>query len=362
MLKILDRYIIGKFLSTFFFTVLIILMISMIIDFSEKVEKFIEEPITKAEIFLEYYPSFAMFIAGMLWPLFTLIAVIFFTSRLAANSEVISIFNAGVSFYRFLRPYLIAATFLMVLHLLGTHFLLPLSNQHQMRIVYTYLDKDEDKGKTRDVHLFVAPQTQAYIGYYRKQDSTARDFRLEHFVGNELVSMTKANRAEWLPETGKWRLYEYQVHTFDGLKEHLKVDLQGYIDTTLSLYPSDFVDYSGQQSMMTTPSLVKYIHQQRTRGAGNTRKYLLELHRRSAEPFTIWILTLIGVSLAARKVRGGVGLHLAIGIGLGAVYILLTKFTTVFAMGQAIPVLLGAWVPNLFFTSIALWLVSRAQK
>jgi len=360
--KILDWYIIKKFLATFFFTILIFLMIAVILDFSEKVEKFIEEPISNAEIILQYYPSFMLWIGGQLWSVCTLIAVIFFTSRMAYSSEIISIFNAGVSFNRLMRSYFLGAGFLTLLYLICTHFIMPIGEKYRQDITHKYIDKTDDKGKTANIHLFVAPGTKVFIGFYSKSDSTARDFRIEHFKGQELVSYTKADRAEWMPETKKWRLWDYSTHTFKGLREALKMHTAESIDTTLSLFPEDFVDYTSQQSMMTTPRLMKYIQQQNERGASNTRKYLFELYRRTADPATIFILTFIGMAIASRKVRGGFGFHLALGIGIGAIFVFLSKFTNVFALGQTIPVWLGAWLPNIVFSFVALRLIQTAQK
>jgi len=360
--RILDRYLFRKFLATFGFSLLILLMISVIIDFSEKIQIFLEEPITRREIWLEYYPSFMLFISGMLWPLFTLIAVMFFTSRMAGNSEIMAMLSAGMPFRRLLVPYLKAAGLLTGIHFLAGHFLLPWGQEHLLRITYQYIDKNEDKGKTRDVHLYIAPQTKVYVGYYRKYDSTARDFRIEQYAGQELVRLVKANNAVYRVESGKWRLTEYQVRTFDGLRETFRFSNTEPLDTTIQLLPDDFVDFSGQQGTMTSPQLLRYIRQQEERGAGNVRKYSLEWNRRNAEPFTVLILTLIGVSLAARKVRGGIGLHLAMGIGLGAVYILFSKFVKVFAMGNELSAPLAAWIPNLVFLVFASLSLRRAQQ
>lgn len=362
MLTILDRYIIKKFMSTFFFVVLIFTMISVVIDYSEKVEKFIEEPITMREIVLDYYPSFIIFIDGLLWPLFTLISVIFFTSRMAYNSEIISILNAGVSFRRFMRPYLISASVIAFLSLIGNHYFIPLGNKKRLDIQYTYLDKDKDKGKTRDVHMFVSPDTKIYINFYRKRDSTARNFRLEQYRDHELIKFIKATTAEWVGPPNQWRLRNYEIRTFNGLEEDLYVGRGEQLDTTFNLMPDDFVDYEEQQSMLTTGDLRTYINKQKERGIGNTTKYEIELYRRSADPFTAFILTFIGVSIAARKVRGGIGLHLALGIGLGAIFIFISRFSIVFATGQSIPPILGIWLPNLIFAGVAVWLMTRAQK
>lgn len=362
MLTILDRYIIKKFLSTFFFTVLIFTLISVVIDYSEKVEKFIEEPITRKEIVLDYYPSFIIFIDGLLWPLFTLISVIFFTSRMANNSEIISILNAGVSFRRLLRPYLLSALLIASLSYIGNHYFIPLGNKKRLNIEYTYFDHDKDKGKTRDVHMFVGPDTKVYINFYRKRDSSARNLRIEQYQDHELVNFIKATTAEWLGPPNRWRLRNYEIRSFDGLEEELIIGRGGQLDTTINLVPDDFVDYEAQQSMMITSELKAYINKHRARGVGNVLKYEIELYRRTADPVTAFILTIIGVSIAARKIRGGIGLHLALGIGLGAVFIFLSRFSIVFATGQTLPPLLGIWLPNLVFAAIALYLITRAQK
>ena len=362
MLKKLDRYIIKKFMRTFFFTVLIFTMISVFIDFSEKVENFVESGITNKQIFIDYFPNFILHIDGLLWPLFTLIAVIFFTSRMAYNSEIISIFNAGVSFRRFMVPYMISAVFAASLLLVANHYFIPKGNKTRLDIVHEYIWRDNDKGKTRDVHMFISPDTKIYVNFYRKRDSTANKFRMERFEDGELVYLLKAHTAKWKGYPNNWSLRNYEIRHFDGLDEELILGKGARLDTAFALTPDDFVDFLEQQTMMTTPQLRKHIQTMRNRGVGNTQKYEIELHRRTADAFTIFILAIIGMSIAARKVRGGMGLHLAVGIGLGALFIFLSRFSIVFATGQAIPVLLGIWIPNLVFSVVAIYLVSRAQK
>jgi lipopolysaccharide export system permease protein len=362
MLKTLDRYIIRKFLSTFFFTVLIFTLITVIIDFSEKVEDFIESDISRSEIWLQYYPTFIFFMYGMLFPLFTLIAVVFFTSRLANNSEILSILNAGVSFRRLLRPYLVAAIGIAAFHALASHYLVPAGNKIRLNIEQTYLDPNRDQGKTRNIHMFVSPDTKVYVNFWRRRDSTIRDFRLERFDSGELVYLLKAASAEWQGPPDKWRLRNYEIRTFNGMQESIVLGEGEQLDTTINLTPHDFVDYKEQQSMMTTPELQAYINRQLERGVGNTAKYEAELHRRTAEPVTVLILTLIGVAVAGRKVRGGLGLHLAVGIFLGAIFLILSRFSAVFAAGQALPVLISVWLPNIIFGGVAIYFIRRAQK
>lgn len=360
MLKQLDKYIIGKFLRTFFFTVLIFSMISVIIDFSENVERFIESPITAKQVAFYYYPNFVLFIVGLLWPLFTLIAVIFFTSRMASNSEIISIFNAGVGFKRFVRPYMIAASLLTLLHLAGNHFVIPIGNKVRLDLEHTYIHTNQDKGKKNNVHLFIAENTKVFVNEFR--NNIAFKFQLEFFdQQHQLTKLIKASRAEW-QQDNTWRLFNYQIRTFEGMQENLVVEDGQHLDMEINLQPQDFVDYKNQQTMMTTPQLVNYIQLLQERGAGNTKKYEIERYRRTAEAITIFILTIIGVAIASRKVRGGVGFHLAVGIGIGALFIFFSRFAMVFASGDTIPVLLGIWLPNILFGSIATYLVLKAQQ
>lgn len=361
-LKILDWYIIRKYLSTFLFTVLIFTMIATVIDFSEKVEDFIKEPCTKQQIIFEYYLNWIPYINSLLVPLYALIAVIFFTSRMAFNSEVISILNAGVSFNRLLVPYLSAASLITAALLIGNHFLIPVGNKTRLDFEHKYIWKNSDQGKTKDVHMFVSDDTKVYIRFYGKRDTTARDFRIERFKDDQLVYILKAEEASWKGYPNHWTLKNYEIRTFDGMRETLKLGKGKTIDTTLNLIPEDFVRYTNQKEMMPSADLLHFVKAEQNRGLSNTRVFAIEFHRRTAEPFTILILTVIGLAVAGRKVRGGMGLHLAIGIGLGALFIFLSKFSVTFATNRALPPIVGVWIPNLIFSGVAYWLTRRAQK
>ena len=363
MLKKLDRYIAGKFVKTFLFTVLIFSMISLIIDFSEKIERFIESGITKQQVVFEYFPTFLVFILGLLWPMITLISTIFFTGRMAGNSEILSMLNAGMSFRRLLRPYMIVAAVIMAIYLVGVHFVIPMSNHHRLWIERTYFGGDKDEGASRDVHFMVAPNTVAYFRVYRKRDSTASDLRLEHYVDNELASVLKARNARYIGPPHRWELTNYTIRTIgEGMEEELVNGTAASIDTLIDIGPTDFVDYEEQQFTLTTPELQAFINQQRRRGAGNVRKYEVEWARRTAEPFTIIILTLIGVSVAGRKTRGGIGIQLAIGMFIGALFVFLSRFISIISLSSPLPVLFTMWIPNVFFFMAALWFMARAQK
>ena len=362
MLKILDRYIIKKFLSSFLFVILIFSMMAVIIDFSQNVEEFIDEKLPAAQVAKEYYLNFIIFINGLLWPLFALISVIFFTSRLAYNSEIISILNAGVSFRRFIRPYLIGAGIIALTHLILNHFIIPISNKARLDFFHSYIMKESDKGNTRDVHMFIEPNTKIYVRDYFKRDSFARNFRLETFDQSRLRSFIEAEELRWMGRPNKWQLSNYEIHRFDSLGETIVVGGKAKLDTTFSLTPEDFVRYDDTREMIPSNRLSEFIEEERLRGVGNTKIYEIELYRRTADPFTIIIVTLIGVSVASRKVRGGMGLHLALGVALGAVFIFLSKFSITFATNEALSAFLGVWIPNIIFTLIALLLIMKAQK
>ncbi|MFK7772592.1 MAG: LptF/LptG family permease [Saprospiraceae bacterium] len=363
MLKKLDWYIIKKFLSTFFFTVLIITMISIIIDFSDKVEDFIEEEgITMKMIFVDYYFNWILWINGLLFPLGVLIAVVFFTSRMAFNSEIISIFNAGISFRRLMLPYLVAGGFLTILHLAGNHYVIPRANETHYNFQHTYIYKHSQKVNDANMHLFVGPNKKIYVEKYNKRDTSARNLRIEKVEKNQLTYLFKAGSAKWIGEPNKWKFKDYEVRTFNENKESLLIKKGAELDTTLNLTHLDFIYYNEDKEMMTTPHLLAFMETRRKKGKGNLKKYETELHRRTAEPFTILILTIIGLAVAARKVRGGMGLHLAIGVGIGALYIFLSKFSITFATNETLPPMLGVWMPNIIFFIVAVYLVSKAQK
>ena len=352
-----------KYITTFLFVVLIFTMIASIIDFSEKAKNFIEEPCTWDEILVDYYFGFWPYINALLLPLYALISVIFFTSRLATDSEIISILNAGVSFKRLLMPYMAAASLIAGVHLLANHFVVPIGNKSRLDFEHAYIWKHSDKGKTKNVHMFLGDREKVYIRYFSKKDSTAHDFRIEKFDEDlQLISYLHADKATWVDSTKKWRLRNYEQRTFRKTKEKFAVFKNKSIDTLLNLTPEDFVRFQNQKEMLASPELRYFIEAERGRGVSNTRIYEVELYRRTSEPITIIILTIIGVAIAARKVRGGIGLHLAIGIAIGAVFIFLSKFSVTFAVNNTLPPMIGVWMPNIVFAGVAAYLMSKAQR
>jgi len=359
-MKLLDQYIVRKYLSTVFFVLLIVTMISVAIDVSDKIQNFISRPCTVKEILFTYYPGFMIHMTGLLLPIYTLIGVVFFTSRLAFNDEILSILNAGVSFGRLLRPYLIGGCLVGGLHLTINHFLAPTFNKSRLWFEHTYIWLDQDKGKTSNVHILLEPEVKAYVRGYNKASKTASGLRLEHFQGNRVLSILDAETATFKKEPNHWELTNYSVRTFDGLRETFQKHILP-LDTAINLKPEDFVYFQNQNEEMTTPELYEVIARDRERGAFN-KSYEIEVHRRTADAATNIILTIIGLAVAGRKVRGGMGLHVAIAIGIGALFVLLSKFASSFASSGTVPVAVGMWIPNLIFMVVAAVLVTRAQK
>lgn len=360
--KVLDRYLIKKYFSTFFFSLLICTLISMAIDFSDKVKSFIEKPCTVKEILLDYFPGFILHMAGLLLPMYTLIAVVFFTSRLAFNSEILSILNAGVGFQRLMRPYLVVGCTIAALHLALNHFIIPEFNKSRLKFERSYVwTHGQDKGKTTNVHFLVAPDTKVFIRGYNKNSKTASGLRLEKFEGSRVLSILEADNAAWKAEPNRWQINNYSIRTFNGLRERYN-KYSVPLDTAINLSPQDFVWYHNQNEEMTSAELNEAIARDRSRGLANSKKYAIEVHRRTADAFTNIILTIIGLAVAGRKVRGGMGLHLAVGIGIGAGFILLSKFAVSFAASGTVPVMLGMWIPNIVFLAVAIWLAGKAQK
>ena len=210
--------------------------------------------------------------------------------------------------------------------------------------------------------MFIRPEEKVYVRFYKKKDSTALDIRLERFQDNQLVYMLKARKAEWIEPPYYWKLQNYEIREFDGMQEEIYIGQGESMDTIIHMTPQDFIYYDNQKERMLTPELKAEIAKEQSRGLNNTKTYFIEIYRRWADSITIIILTLIGLAVASRKVRGGMGLHLAIGIAIGAIFIFLSRFSTVFATNESLNPLFGVWLPNIVFTAVALWLLFRAQK
>ena len=363
MIKKLDRYIIKKYLITFVYTIILISMVSVAMDVSERIGKFISHDLGFKQVALEYYLHFIPWLNGELWPLFAFLSVIFFTSRMARDSEIIAMLSAGMNYTRILRPMLIGAAIVASLHWVGENYIIPKSTFHLNEFKSKYISRSIKKTLSNDVQFFISEQQKIYCRYFNPKDSTLKYFRLEEFdESGRLVSILKVDKLKYIKSTNKWRAKNYEMRSFNGLKEELSYGVAEQLDTTLNMYPSDFIRHSKQMEIMTTPELKEYITYEQLRGLDNTKRYTIESYKRTSGPFTIFILTLIGATIGTKKIRGGLGMHLAIGVALGATYVVLSKFSETFASNLSIPPLIGVWVPNILFIMVSIYLFQKAQK
>lgn len=314
------------------------------------------------EVLKGYYLPFVPWINGLMWPLFALIAVIFFTSRMAKNTEIIAMLSSGVSYNRILFPYFIASCILAGLFWTGKNYVIPHSNKIKNDFEYQHLTKKHTRTLNNDIHFFLSPGEKVHIRNYNKRDTSIRGFRIESFKGRQLVKTLKAQRVLLKKMPNEWTIKDYEIRTFDGLNESLVIAKGESIDTVMNLRPSDFFVNRKDKENMTTTALKEYIEREKGRGVGAPKSFLVELNQRNSEPFSIIILTVIGAAIASRKVRGGMGLHLAMGVVLGACYVIISQFSATFSNNLSLSPALGAWLPNIIFGILSLILIRYSQK
>jgi len=361
-LKTIDWYIIKKFVSTYLFTMGIFILIGILIDLSEKVNYFVDDGLSIGYIIKEYYLNFMIWMMIFLTPLFILIAVIYFTSRLSDQSEIIALRNAGMSFGQLFKPYLVTALGITILMLVTNHMILPLAQKSKVAFENKHIKKQKALKTIDNLHIYTSPTQIVSARNYRLKDSLARDVIIEEIVDNQLTQYLKATTARWQGATGKWQLQNYQIRKIIGDKEEIILGRGDKLDTLINLLPADFISTRDEEATLTSGQLLKRIDRDRQRGMNSSKIFEIEYHRRTADPFTVLILTLIGFAIASRKVRGGIGIHLTLGISLGAIFIFLSRFSQTFANSSTFDVAFGVWIPNIFFTFVALLLVRVAQK
>lgn len=358
-MKKLDYYIIKKFLGTFFFAIALIIMIVIIFDFSEKIDDFIEKQAPLNEIIFTYYLNFIPYFVNLFSPLFTFIAVIFFTSRLAFNTEIVAILSAGISFRRLMLPYLISAVLLGLLSVYLSNILIPPANKKRLEFEATYVKNPTTFGE-RNIHMQIRPGVFIFIESYNERSNIAWRFTLEQIKDGVLVYKLNADNARWDSINGSWGIENYHIRTINGLQEDLRFGNR--LDTVLPLTPRDFIQNLKEMETMNFTELREFIQNERLKGSENVKFYEVEMHRRMAYPFSTLVLTLIAVSLSSRKVRGGIGLHLGAGLALSFAFILFMQISTTFATKGNLHPLLSVWIPNFFFGLIGLYLYKAAPK
>ncbi len=357
-IKIVDWYIIKKYLGTFIFTLAIFTVISVVFDISEKLDDFLKGTATTSQIVFQYYGGFIPFYLNFLSPLINFIAVIFFTAKMADQTEIVPILCGGASFNRFLRPYFIASTLIFMVSMAFNQFIIPETNRLMTNFENTYL-KNNDNTRN-NVHLQLDKSTYVYIESFDNKTDIGYRFSLEKFKGDELKSKLMSDRISWDSVAHKWKIYNYTIRYVDGLKERMVSGTDK--DTTLDMKPLDFDVRDNIYSAMNNKLLNEKIEKEKIRGSGVMVNLLLEKYKRWSYPFSTYVLTLIGVALSSRKVRGGVGLPLGIGIAMSFLYILLIQFSNVFALKGGLPPIIAVIIPNLIFGTIGVVLAIKAPK
>lgn len=359
-MKKLDYYIIRKFLGTFFFIIGIFILITIVFDVSEKIDDFLDRNAPLEAIVFDYYCTFIPWLYSTLNALIVFLAVIFFTSKLAGNNEIMAILSSGISFNRMLRPYMISAIFLFVLSIFINHFLIPITNQRKLDFENKYYHDSNHIDLGSNIHRKLKPDVYMYISNYGSYSKTGYNFSIDQMKDGQLIRQFKAERLVWDSADGKWSAKSWRERTIDGLNEtFISGDSK---DTALSFLPEDFSDKPNQISTMNYFEITQFIEEERQKGSGFVKRYELELHKRTAIPFSIIILTIIGVSISSRKIKGGLGMHLVYGISLGLIYVFLSRVGEVFATNTNLPSSFAVWVPNIFFSAVAYFIYKFAPK
>jgi lipopolysaccharide export system permease protein len=360
MIKKLDIYILKKFLGTFIYSVAIISVIIIIFDISEKLEGFLKHHAPFRLIVKDYYLNFIPYLVNLFSPLFTFISVVFFTSRMAARSEIIAILSGGTSFWRLIYPYMIGALIIAMMSLYLNHFLIPDANKTRLRFENTYLN-DPSRNSNVNIHKQISPGVYIYMEHFDNFQNVGYHFSMEHIDGQALTYKLMSETIKWDSAKKSWNIFNYFIRKWnpDGTDKIISGMSK---DTMINLNPKDFEERLEDVKAMNYGELNAYIDKKRLEGSSNIASFMVEKDQRTAFPFATFILTIIGVSLSSRKVRGGTGLHLGIGLVIAFSFILFMQISTTFASGGLLSPLISVWIPNFIFGIVAYFMLRWAPK
>jgi lipopolysaccharide export system permease protein len=359
LLKTFDIYIIKKFLGTFFYAIALIVGISIVFDLTEKLDKFIQNQAPIKAIVFDYYLNFIPYFANLYSGLFLFISVIFFTSKMAFNSEIIALLSSGVSFRRLMVPYMISAFVIFILSFSLGNFVIPPANKKMIDFQYDYVKK-KSTNRDQNIHRQLSPNVYIYMERFDAADDYGRKFSMERFENHKLVSKLTSDFIRWNRERKVWTISNYVIRDIKNEEEFITKGVT--IDTTIALLPDEFKTKKEDVEIMDYFELRSFINQQKLRGVSALEQYEVEQHRRTAVPFSAFILTLIGASLSSRKVRGGIGLHLGFGIALSFTYLMFLQVAKVFALSGSVSPMMSMWIPNIIFFVIAIFIYRWAAK
>lgn len=362
MLTIIDKYILKRYLATFAVMLLLFIPIGIVIDVSEKINKMLENKVPFLEIAIYYY-HFTVYFANMLFPIFLFLSVIWFTSKLANNTEIIAILSSGISFTRFLRPYIIGASIISVFVLLMGFFIVPASSEGFNSFRYTYLRNDGKQammGDNTDVYRQISDDEFIYVNSFNTESKTAFNFSLEKFKEEKLVHKITASRIKWNPKDSTYTLYDYTKRTVGKLGDKIEK-----VPEKKAKFSFDLEDLTPVVYIAETLSLGKlnaFIEKEKSRGSSNINVYLVVLYKKYSIPVSAFILTIIAVAVSSMKRRGGMGTNLAIGIALAFAFVFFDKIFGVLAEKSSIPPMLAVWLPNIAFGILAIYLLRNAKR
>ena len=354
----LDWYIIKKFLGTFFFTLALILLIVIVFDISEKIDDFLESEVTVKSIIMDYYLNFIPYFGNLFSPLFIFISVIFFTSKMANDTEIIAILNSGMSFKRLLKPFMISAFLLGSLSFVLGNFIIPSSNSERINFENKYL-KSKRYSRAKNIHMQIQPGQYIYMESFNSTRNIGYKFTLENFRNGRLSSKLKSDYIQYDTLSSKWTINKYEIREFSDNGEIISNGAR--IDTSINLSPYDFIKRKSLVETMNIFELNDYIADEKLKGSEQLVYHQIEKHKRVAFPFASIILTLIAVAIASRKTRGGIGIHLGIGILIAFTYILFMQVSTTFATNSNLHPALAVWIPNLCYMLLASVLIYKAS-
>ena len=352
---VLDFYILRQFLGTYFFSIILILAIVVMFDVNEKLDAFLRAPIH--ETIFDYFFSFLPYFANQFSPLFVFIAVIFFTSKMASHSEIIAIMASGVSFRRLLVPYMMGATVIAALTFYMSNYMIPPTNAKRLDYTTKYV-KNKKVVEGANIQFLIAKNEVGFIGHYDSKNNTGTTFILDTYNGKTLVSRLTARNIKY-DKGNKWTVNDYTIRDLKGLRE--KISHGRKMDTIIPIEPRDFLISENDQERLTTPEIKEYIVKQKKRGVANLTQFEIEKERRYAMTAAAFILTLIGMSLSARKVKNGLGINIGIGLVLSFTYILFSTVTSSFAISGYTTPQIAMWIPNAIYLLIGIILYFRAS-
>lgn len=374
MLKILDKYILKRFIGTFFFSISLMLCIFIVFDISEKLQEFVASKVPIKEIIFDHYLNFIPYYGNLFSPLFTFIAVILFTSKMASKTEFVAILSSGTSFKRILRPYMIGAALITGMSLILNHFIIPKSNRIRIGFEDKYINNGYNT-EERNIHRQIAPGKTLYMADYDNFSNTANQISIEQVANNKQIGMLKADNMKWDSINRLWEL----VNVFErkliyspidsakpGMPKHVFKETHTFYPTKkirIDFTPKDMIRFQSKIEVLPYFELRDFIVKEKQKGSSRIEFFEVEMYKRTAFPFATFILTIIGVSISSRKTRGGIGLHIAIGLVLSCVYILFMHVSTTFATsGLLDQPIIAVWIPNIIFSVIAFFLYKNAQQ